>query len=65
MPIDKYTHKLIQPTPQTGWLNELILCWRTNGAPAPDQIRHTTYSTNVNVVNCPECIRCWREGIYR
>lgn len=53
------THKLIMPPPKEGYLNELILCWHEHGAPAPDEIRHTKYSTNINEVNCAFCWEVW------
>jgi hypothetical protein len=59
------THKLIQPAPNEGWLNDLILCWNYVGSPAPDQIRHTNFSTNINETNCPDCIRLWKQGVYQ
>lgn len=61
---DKLIHKLIVPSEGIGLLNELILCWKHNGAPAQSQIRRTDISTNINDVNCPDCWKLWIAGIY-
>ena len=59
-------HKLIQPTTDDyRYLNELVLCWNQNGAPAPDQIRHTRINGDINKVTCTDCWTLWMRGIYR
>lgn len=61
---DEITHKLITPTQRTGYLNDTILCWNILGAPSPDQIRHTKYTTNINEATCDDCLRIWKSGVY-
>ena len=68
-------HKLIQPQPvfikkelvtePERYLNDLVLCWKVGGAPAPDQIRHTRIDGDINKVTCQECWALWIQGIYR
>jgi hypothetical protein len=52
-------HKIIVPLHGHGYLNELILCWKIQGAPSPDEIRHTKYAINFNDVTCDECRSIW------
>lgn len=62
---DQVVHKLINPNPHQGTLQDLLLCWSSAGSPSdvrPDRIR---FSGSINDTTCPECWQLWREGIYR
>ncbi len=59
---DLRTHKLIQPVPKDGDLEDLILCWRHDNLEEGSVF--TKFALSINDVDCNDCKELWGYGYY-